>query len=155
MIPAATAESSPAPVASSTRTGMIFTPGAPPAMPIALFACAAMIPAMWVPWPFGSVSCAPATVEQAAALATFTQSAPVTTLPTRSSWSARTPVSMTATVAPVPVVVAQAEEKSTASNAHCAEKSGSFVANVSTLAGASSWTLKSTPDAITSPTDAS
>ena len=49
MMPSATSDEEPLPDASSTRIGMILTPGAAPAMPNPLFACAAMMPATWVP----------------------------------------------------------------------------------------------------------
>jgi len=54
--PAITSLSLPVPSAPKTVTGMTLTPAnATPAMPMPLFVAAATMPAIAVPWPFGSV----------------------------------------------------------------------------------------------------
>jgi hypothetical protein len=59
-------------------------------MPTPLSVAAATMPAICVPWPFGSLSPSPEPVRMFV---------PATTLPTRSGCEASTPVSSTATVA--------------------------------------------------------
>ncbi len=60
-----------------------------PAMPTALFVAAAMMPAISVPWPFGSVfGSEPSIID-----------APATSWPARSGLEASTPVSRRATTA--------------------------------------------------------
>ena len=84
-----TSLSRPVPSAPRTLTGMIETPSYPtPAMPMPLSVAAATMPAIAVPWPFGSVSRMPPTSD-----------VPPTSLPARSGCEASTPVSRTATVA--------------------------------------------------------
>ena len=68
-----------------------------PAMPRPLLVAAQARPEVWVPWPSGSVS--GSVVPTASVLAI---------LPANSGWEPSTPVSITATRAPAPVVKSQA-----------------------------------------------
>ena len=85
----------PVPSASSTRTGMIFAPGAVPATPMPLLVSAAMIPATCVPCPFSSRG-------PLHEPPPFTRSIPLTKRPLRSGCERSTPESTTATLTAPP-----------------------------------------------------
>ncbi len=53
-MPAVMSTLSPAPSASSTRTGMILAPYARPVTPVWLCVLSPIVLATWVPWPFSS-----------------------------------------------------------------------------------------------------
>ena len=88
----------PSDILSSTRRGRIRASGATPAEPLPLSSAAAMIPATSVPWP--SRSCG--------SVSPSIRSYPGTRLSIRSSCSASTPESTTATSWPAPVLWSQA-----------------------------------------------
>ena len=126
-IPSAMSCDEPVP-ASRTLTGRTLAPGATPAMPMPLPAAAATMPATCVPCsspsflpsgplksplPHGRTSAQPAKV------------APGRSWPTRSGWSKSTPVSTTATTAPLPVPTAQAASALIWSRPHCLSRRGS------------------------------
>src|SRR4051812_45186291 len=109
----------PSPFLSSTRMGITWAPGATPSMPLPLPASAATMPVTCVPWPFSSWG-----------VSSFcTKSWPGSRRPARSSCEASTPVSITATTAPEPVLVACAASASIVSSPHCCGRSGSPAAS--------------------------
>src|SRR4051812_38246350 len=116
-MPLATVSASPSPFAWSTRIGMTFAPGATPSMPFPLFASAATMPVTCVPWPFSSCG--------VSSFGSWMKSRPCTSRPDRSSCEASTPVSMTATTAPEPVLVECAASAWIMSRPHCCGRSGS------------------------------
>src|SRR5439155_15434842 len=77
------------------RIGRIITPGATPAMPVYGLGWAAMRPATNVPWPKQSLSAGPCPL---------TTSTPGRTRPTSCGTDPSTPVSMTPTTTPSPLV---------------------------------------------------
>ncbi len=85
-------------------------PGATEETPIVFPVTAPIVPATWVPCPFGSVL--PPVLSAIA-------SQPVRTLPVRSTWLPSTPVSITATVTPAPVDFAQASVARIVARSHC------------------------------------
>ena len=86
-------------------------------MPFPLFASAATMPVTWVPWPFSSCG--------VSSFGVWTKSRPWTSRPWRSSCDASTPVSITATTAPEPVLVECAASAWIMSRPHCCERKGS------------------------------
>ena len=106
---------------SSTFTGMIFAPGATPAMPTPLLVAAAAMPETWVPWV--SDGCAtPSGPFQSPLPQDGLQPmkvAPDTSWPCRSAWLRSTPVSTTAMTAPAPVLVAHACSACTCWGPYC------------------------------------
>src|SRR4051794_14858896 len=99
---------------------MTIASGATPSMPFPLFASAATMPVTWVPWPFSSCG--------VSSFGCWTKSRPATSRPARSSCEASTPVSITATTTPEPVLVAWAASAWIMSSPHCWDRSGSFEA---------------------------
>ena len=100
-IPTAMSASLPLPLESRTLIGMTFALGAIPTIPRPLFVRAAMIPAVIVPWPLSSCG-----VENGSN--TFR---PVTSCPARSGWFRSAPVSMSATVMPLPLLMSHARSR--------------------------------------------
>jgi hypothetical protein len=102
-----------------TRTGMTTAPGAAPAMPTPLPDRAAMMPAIAVPWPArsrGPSSTQPLSRQPFGS--TTSEPGSTRSRPARSGWPRSTPLSSTATTAPLPVVRAQACGKCTRSRPH-------------------------------------
>src|SRR5437588_1019863 len=114
---APTSLSVPDPWLPTARATTRWASGAIEATPIPLLVMAAMMPATWVPWPLGSL--VPPGPQRAGLPFDPTQSAPSTTLPTRSSWPASTPVSTMPTVTPAPVDPAHAAGAPICSRPHC------------------------------------
>ena len=109
------------PFSSSTRTGSTAVPGRSPAIPTPSPWPAAITPATCVPWPSRSSLPSPPG---------DTRSRPGSTEPTRSGWSASTPLSTTATVTSAAPGTLHSAGASRPRSSHCRGRSGSVPRSV-------------------------